>query len=345
MKKKDDSKNWTLFLEYDSNNWTFFLENDAKNWTFFQKYDWKNWTFFFNMSQRIEYDSKNWAFFTWLKQLNLLLNMTQRLEPSSQKKWPLRIEPFFQHDSKNWTFFLHDSKNWTSSFKYDLRKYDSKNWQTFLAWLKELNLLFYVTQWIELLFSLTQRIEIFSWLKEFEPPFQQMTQIIETFFESKNWTFFQKYNSKNWTFFQHDSKNWNDSKDWTFFFGFNLTEKIVYIYIYIYLTWLKELNPFKKVTQRIEPSFWTCFNELNPFFYHDSKTWTLFSFRCDSKNWTLLLIWLKELNFLFHMTRRLDPFWYDLEELNLLKKDDSKNWTLFLIIWLKELNSFLIIWL
>ena len=50
---------------------------------------------------------------------------------------------------------------------------------------------------------------------------------------------------------------------------------------------LKVLNPFFSMTQRIEPSFWKCFNELN-----------------------LCLVWLKELNFFLsrNMTQRIEPF-------------------------------------
>ena len=96
--------------------------------------------------------------------------------------------------------------------------------------------------------------------------------------------------------------------------------------------WLKELNIFLKVTQRIvsfffffsiwldelNPLFWICLNELNPF-----------------------VDWLRELNpvFFFNMTQILDPLQkYDFQELNLLKiwikglnfwKCDSKHWTLF----------------
>ena len=92
--------------------------------------------------------------------------------------------------------------------------------------------------------------------------------------------------------------------------------------------WLKELNIFLKVTQRIvsffffsiwlkelNPLFWICLNEL----------------KIDSENWTLF--------FFFNMTQRLDPLQkYDFQELNLLKiwikglnfwKCDSKHWTLF----------------
>ena len=69
-------------------------------------------------------DSKNSTFLlTWLQELNLRFNMTQR------------IEPFLECDSKNWTFWIR---------------------------LNELNPFFYVTHRIEPFF-MTQRIEPFFW--------------------------------------------------------------------------------------------------------------------------------------------------------------------------------------
>ena len=70
FKKKEDSKNWTLFVEYDSQNWSLFL----------------------NMSQRIEPFS----------------NMTQSIKPFP--KMGPRIKPFFWHEPKNCSSFLHDPK-------------------------------------------------------------------------------------------------------------------------------------------------------------------------------------------------------------------------------------------
>ena len=53
-------------------------------------------------------------------------------------------------------------------------------------------------------------------------------------------------------------------------------------------------------------------------------------FTSDSKNWTFVLTWLTELNFLLHMTQRIEPFWkYESKELNFFEYD-SKNWTSFL---------------
>ena len=89
----------------------------------------------------------------------------------------------------------------------------------------------------------------------------------------------------------------------------------------------KKLNPFFSMTQRIEPSFWTCFNELN-----------------------LRLVWLTELNFFFlsrNMTQRIETFLNQRIELFFFSNNttqrtepffnmtqrieyDSKDWTFFL---------------
>ena len=122
--------------------------------------------------------------------------------------------------------------------------------------------------------------------------------------------------------------------------------------------------------------FWTLFDELNPF-YHVFKNWTLFSnktpriepffnttqrfclWKMTQKN-QKFWIWLKELNFflnviqrffhkdsqncnlLFNMTHRIEPFcsiW--LKELN--HRTFSKWFNeLNFLIWLEELNPFLI---
>ena len=144
---------------------------------FFFKNDSKNWTFFFNTTQRIEPSH------TWLKELNLLCYMTQRITPflhdsnnrtlffNMTQRIELfymtqRIEPFFLHDSKNWTFFLHNSTTWASSVKYDLRKYDSKNWHLFKYGLKNWTFSFTWLNELNPLFSLSQRIEPFFFCQE-----------------------------------------------------------------------------------------------------------------------------------------------------------------------------------
>ena len=100
-------------------------------------------------------------------------------------------------------------------------------------------------------------------------------------------------------------------------------------------------------TQRIEPSFHKCLEELNFLKKkHDSQNWTIFP--CDSRNWTLLSnMSHRNWTFLFYMTQRIEPFFFEY---------DSKNWTLFFWIltqrielfvfriWRKELNLFSWIW-
>ena len=100
-------------------------------------------------------------------------------------------------------------------------------------------------------------------------------------------------------FFQCDSKNW---------------------------IWLKGLNLyFPNMTQRIEPSFSTWFDELNPFltWLKDLNAFFLFdvtqriepfTFRCDSKNWTLFLIWLKELNLMKMWLKELNSFFFNVAQ-------------------------------
>ena len=79
---------------------------------FLRKYDSKknskNSTFFSKMTQRIVFCEIK----TWLTELNLLFNMTQRIEPIFffKKYFTQRINGkydfFKKNDSKNWTFFL-----------------------------------------------------------------------------------------------------------------------------------------------------------------------------------------------------------------------------------------------
>ena len=112
-------------------------------------------------------------------------------------------------------------------------------------------------------------------------------------------------------FFWYDSKNWTsflfDSKNWTFL---NMTQRI---------------EPFfLNTTHRIEPFFWMWLQELNPF----------------------LRMWHKELNFFENATQRIEIFFFFLKKKEtqriepLFFEYDSKNWTLFLWTWRKELNPF-----
>ena len=200
----------TTKLFYDLVNWTFFLKKKqrieplsvkhmAHRIAFFcnvthiiELFSWKNDSknCFSHLFQRIEhlieYDWKNWNTFSDTTQgIEHFLNMIQRIEPLSVKHMTKRIfsnmthriEPFsWNNDSEN-CFFSCDSKNRT------LIECDWKNWTLwirlkelnhsfFSEWLKDLNFVWNMTQWIELscfhdskkmnlLFSVTQRVEFF----------------------------------------------------------------------------------------------------------------------------------------------------------------------------------------
>ena len=188
-KKKDDSKNWEFF---------FFEKHDSRNWTIFPC-DSRNWTLLSNMTH------SNWTlllFLTWLKELNLIWNMTQRIEKSWFFYWKNWI--FFEYDSKNWTFFLN------------------------------------VTHRIELFYD--SRIVFF---------FQNDKDFVE--YDSKFRTlFFFEYVPKNRTsfyrkyvlriVFQYDSLNW------THFFS--ITDRMEHL-----REWLKELNFYCNKTWHKELNF------------------------------------------------------------------------------------------
>ena len=189
-----------------------------------------------------------------------------------------------------------------------------------------------ITRWIEsfFFFNITQRLEPFFltiwpsriepfwkiWLKGLNPPFQ---------YDSKNWTFF-------WT--------WLTETFWI------ITQRIVFS------------KNMTHNTQRIEPSFHKWLEDLTFLFQMCLIEITFFFWKKDdSKNWfseninqiiQTLFWWLKELSSFFffwkdmthrnwtffHMSQRIEPFF----------EYDSKNWKIFMIFWLKELNLFWI-WL
>ena len=148
-----------------------------------------------------------------------------------------------------------------------------------------------------------------------EPSFFNMTQRIEPFFE-------------------HDSQK---------LFWVIITQRIVLSKNMTHKTqriepsfhkWLEDLTSFsnmsdrnnlfeKKMTRRID--FLKISIKLYKLYFDDSKNWALFFFWKDMthRNWTF-----------FHMTQRIEPFF----------EYDSKNWKIFMIFWLKELNFFWI-WL
>ena len=114
-----------------------------------------------------------------------------------------------------------------------------------------------------------------------------------------------------------------------------------------FFTWLKELNPFLNMTQRIEKISWFFDSKNWTFFEYDSKIW-IFSWMW-LQNWTFLLtqrneflfsewqrfcwIRLKESNLCLNMSPRIEPF----------LEFHSMDWTLC-TKGLKELDPKKIIW-
>ena len=269
---------------------------------------------FSSMTQRIEL-----FFWYWLKEVNVFLNMIQRIE--FFWTWLKRIEP---------------SSFWSMTQRIDF----------FLTWFKELN------------FFMTHKIEPPFWrrLKESNPFFWTQHQKLNFCLKIQKATrkikpFSEKYDSKNcffcFSFSQNDSNIWifsYDSKNWTSCYEplFNMTQRDEVLFFFFF--WLKELKPFVflKMSQRIEPLFhmsyfFTRLKELNffnmtqRFFQIDSKEMTLF-LQNDAQNWTLIL----------NVTQRMEPFflWIRRKELNpFVFECDAKNWILFLWIWRKELKA------
>ena len=156
-KKKKRWLEELIFWKYQSKYRNYF--DDSKNWVFFFL---KNMTHgtepFFHVTHGIE------PFFpTWLIVIEpfFFFDMTQRIEPyleHDSKNWKIMI--FFYW--KNWIFFEYDSKNWTFFLNVTHRIelfYDSRivfffsEWQRF-CWirLKVSNLCLNMSQRIELLF-------------------------------------------------------------------------------------------------------------------------------------------------------------------------------------------------
>ena len=183
-------------------NWTIkFLEYDAKECNRLISWIWRRELELFFIVW-----VKELNLFIRLKELNLLMNMTQRTKLFF-KVWLKELNSFWKDDSKNWTLF------W---------KYASKNLTLFLIRLKEL-----------IFSNMTQRIEplFLIWLKNWNLFFCEHDSKNSTFL----WTWLKDFSGKNlWLresklfsmtlelnfFFVCDSKNWThfslkDSQDWT----------------------------------------------------------------------------------------------------------------------------------
>ena len=325
--------------------------------------------------------SKIWCYSVWNKELNFFLLGLTELDPFSwiwlrelnfswvfymstffkndAENWTLlslnvtsRIWTFLEYDAKNWTLFLFDAKKWTfisliwmtprivffkqkNLNELNFLKYDSQNW-TFEPCVKKIKKDSENGTLLKWFFEMTHRMEPFffwtfsRWLKELKS-FFNMTQRIEPFvflkmsqrIELKKmlkelnicfiWTTFL-HDSMNWFFSQFDSKSWvfsNMTQRVGFFFWISLEELNIFFYHDS-----KELNLslFLNFTQRLEPSF-----------EYDSQKWAFFFFEHDSKKWTFL-----------HITQRIEPFFLRGRRkelnffLNLTQRIDAKNWTSFL---------------
>ena len=156
----------------------FFFEYDSKNWTFLFFF----WIWLKDLNLRLSMTQRSEPFGTWLKdvnffehysenrtlfflrrrkELNLFLNLTQRID-------------FSQNDAKNWNpfvFFNNDSNDWT-----------------LCKWLKELSFFFEpllnMTNRVEVFFSLTQRVQLFlcSNMTQRIEPFLSLTPRVEPLF-------------------------------------------------------------------------------------------------------------------------------------------------------------------
>ena len=138
------------------------------------------------MTQRFE------IFLIWLKELNTFLNVTQRIEPSSQKDSKNWFFDFFHIFLQIWTFFKHDSQNWTL-----FEQYDSLRLNPFQHESKKMTLLKNDSK-IFFLFAkcMTQRM---NWINRSWKNMTLRIEIFERKTDSKNWTF-SKIDSMDWTF-------------------------------------------------------------------------------------------------------------------------------------------------
>ena len=127
---------------------------------------------------------------------------------------------------------------------------------------------------------------------------------------SKNWTLLKwliELNLFLWTSFQYDSKRWS-----------------------FFPIWLKDLNFFPKMSQRIEPlfhmNFFKWIKELNLFCYqYDS----IFSKKSTQRFETFCWIMTQRAEFFFWIWLKDLIFWTWLKELNFFFQIDWKNGTLF----------------
>ena len=304
------------------------------------------------LTQRIDYceqkyDSKNWTF----------ESVTQSTEPSFSI-WVNESNPLFQYESKTWTFFWLEELNffWILIQRIEL----------FWIWRKELNLFSWIWRkdWSFSLKFWQQRIELSfqKWLNELN-----MTQRIEPFFfqfDSKNWTFCLFQNVTQRIELLNSFTNMAYSKSSTHLNLFIWLNELDLFYMTLRIepdwiitqriessfSWLKELNPLKRlnelnifVIQRIVLSLLNVIQRIESFLLNvtqriesllknmkNSLIWSKERIEIlwyDTKDW-IFLIWLTEPN-TFNITQRIESF----------SPIDSKKWTFS--NWLKEVNFFI----
>ena len=263
----------------------------------------------------------------------ILFNMTHSFEPFFFNIDSWKLNPLFEHVSKNWTIFLSRK---ISHRVGPFKKYDSKNWTLFSKLLNEFDFFFWniLKELNNSFFSyMTQRIQhsLFSNVtqKNFNTFFEYDSQsIFFTWFKELN--IFRKCNSKNlfsfWKLLNFSLKIYSKNRSFTF------------------SKWVKELDLF----------FLEC-DSKNTSVKYDSNG-TFFSSKYDTQSWTFfehdsrIFFFLKKkltetaqrIEHFFDMTQRIVFFFKKkdskisqkrrLNELNSFwrkKKHDSKNWGSF----------------
>ena len=245
--------------------------------------------------------------------------------------------------------FVNDSKELSLFYEPLL----NKSW-IFLFLTQRIELFFFLstTQWIEPIFYVTQKIEIFgwksqkmklfiffenskliffTWLEELNPPFS--TWLRELFFFEFDSKFFLMDSKNRTPFFQYDSTNRTLFKMWLFSM-IQRIEPLFWKNNSKNWTWLKDLNSlFSNLIQRIGLILMTPRLEAS-FLNYDTE----FLLKIKWLKELDQILWLKEMIFLydsknwfFCMTQRIETFFFEY---------DAENWNLFLWIWRRELNPF-----
>ena len=271
-------------------------------WTLLSNMTHRNWTFLFNMTLTN----------IWLKELNLFLSMSQRIELCSWQElnffWEW-LKDFVEYDSKNRTFFF---LNITQRIELFL-KICSKNCFFFFNMLHR----------IELMFSITSKMEhLRVWLKEL---------------------------NFSWNITWHKELNllWNKNLPKELKLLFNMTQRIELFFKYsnhwFFFCWKNWTLSFSNTEQRIEPFFSDMTQRIEPFLF-DSKTWDLFLTWLKDFHLLLNLVlnmtqWFEPF---FYMTQRIELFFLSMtQRIELFFLNMTQRIELFLEYELKELNFFL----